>query len=134
MAPASDAGGWVIGVADESLSLLMGCRRATAGLIHAAIRICDGAAAIQRFTRGVGPAIEGIRGDIRVMRETTERLDRRVANVQQDLTRFSLQVTNIEQITMALALDVNKITELLGENQKSTIARVKDALSGTTDE
>ena len=118
----------------ESISVLVGLPRKTGDVVRAALGAGDAVLAIERLVQDIGPVIDSVRADMAAMRETTERLDRRVAEVQQDLAHFNRRLTEIESLATKLARDVDKATDRLPEPQKGPLAKVKEVLSGDSQE
>ncbi len=67
------------------------------------------------------------------MRQIVERLDSRVAYLQQQVDSITTRIEHVERVTETVAADVSKGTDRLPDPEDGAIDKLKSALSPTPD-
>jgi septal ring factor EnvC (AmiA/AmiB activator) len=72
-----------------------------------------------------------LRADISAMRETTERMDRRMASLQQSVAQFERQLSDMEQPGQELVRDLATVAEKISDSHRGPLSKARAALGGT---
>jgi ABC-type nitrate/sulfonate/bicarbonate transport system substrate-binding protein len=93
-----------------------------------------GITAGEEAARQLGDAVRRIDAavnDVHAMRQIAERLDERVANLQQQVNGFDTRIAHVERVADVVAEGTEKVTDRLPDPNEGTIHKLKSALSGT---
>jgi chromosome segregation ATPase len=111
---------WLVGAVPRSLG------RAVAGTTHAVESINS----IERHVSDLHFVADDVEANIQSLRETAERQDRRVAEIQADLKQFDEELARIRGLVENLAEAVESATERLPDKDATPLGKVRQAVTG----
>ena len=96
--------------------------RRVVGITRASIAAGEDAA---RQLREAVRRVDAVVNDVHAMRQIVERLDERVASLQQQIVAFDTRIAHVEQVAVVIADDTKKVTDRLPDPNEGNYSQAQ---------